>query len=110
MRIVCSDEAQKRLTVVPGTVSGQVGEQRHPAREVHALPLLGEAAADHHVDDLLARELRHLLQRGVDGEGREVVGPGVDQGALARAADRRARGGDDHCFRQRRSLPSGGGR
>ena len=83
---------------------GQPGEQRDAAGEVHALALLREAAADHHVDDLAAVELGHLLQRRVDREGGEVVGPGVDERALARAPDRRARGGDDHCFRQRRSL------
>ena len=33
----------------------ETGQQRHAPAEIHALPLLREAAADHHVDDLLAR-------------------------------------------------------
>ena len=58
MRIVCRLDAQKRLTVVPGTVVRQPGEQRGAAAEVHPLLLLREAAADHHVDDLLAAAAR----------------------------------------------------
>ena len=82
----------------------QIGEQRGAAREVHALAVLREPAADHHVDDLLARQLRDLLQRRVDRERGEVVGARVDERPLARPADRRARGGDDDCVRQRRTL------
>ena len=98
MRIVCSDEAQKRLTVVPGTVSGSPASSADAPGEVHALLLLREAAADHHVVDLARRQRRHLLERGLDGERGEVVGAGVDERALGGAADRRARGGDDHGF------------
>ena len=83
---------------------GQIGEQSCAAAEVHALPLLGEAAADHDVVDLTAVELGHLLQRGVDREADEVVGPRVHERPLLGAPDRRAGGGNDHCFRQRRSL------
>ena len=42
----------------------------------------GKAAADHHVDDLVARQLGHLLQRRVDRERGEVVGAGVDERPL----------------------------
>ena len=87
-----------------GNRLGQPGEQRRAAREVHPLPLLRKAAADHHVDDLAAVELGHLLQRGVDRERDEVVGTRVDERALARAADRRARRGDDDGLRHR-ALP-----
>jgi hypothetical protein len=84
---------------------GQPGEQCGAPAEVHPLLLLRKAAADHHVDDLGAVELGDLVQRGVDRERDEVVGPGVDQRALAGPPDGGADGGDDDCVRQRRSLP-----
>ena len=69
----------------PGHGLGQAREQRNPAREIHALAVLREPAADHHVDDLLARKLGHPLQRRVHREGSEVVGARVDERALFRA-------------------------
>ena len=73
----------------------EAGEQRDAPPEVHPLLLLREAAADHHVDDLLSRQLGHLLERGTDRERTQVVRAGVDQRSLGGAADRRARSGDD---------------
>ena len=98
MRIVCRLEAQKRLTVVPGTRVRQPGEERRAAGEVHPLALLREPAADHHVDDVGRVEARHLVDGGADDERDEVVGAGVDERALARAPDRRARRGCDDGF------------
>ena len=90
---------------------GQPGQERHAAAEVHALLRLGEAAADDHVDDLLARQLRHLVERGPDRERGEIVRTDVDERALGRAADRRARSGDDDGFAHARIyLRIAGGR
>ena len=83
----------------------QPGKQGDAPTEVHALFLLREAAADHHVDDLGRIELGDLLQRGVDGERGEIVGTSVDERALARATDRRSGGRDDHRFRHRVPPP-----
>jgi hypothetical protein len=49
---VCSPEAQKRLTVTPGTVFGQPGQQQADACHVHALLGLGHRAAGDDVADL----------------------------------------------------------
>ncbi len=48
----CTPELQKRLMVIAGTVSGQPGEERGQASDVHALLGLGHRAAE---DDVLAR-------------------------------------------------------
>ncbi len=77
---------------------GQPGQERDAPAEVHSLPLLREAAADDHVDDLLRRQLGNLVERRPEGEGGEVIGAGVDERALGRTADRRACSGDDHGF------------
>ena len=47
----CKPDEQKRLTVMPGTVSGKPGEQHADARDVHALLGLRHRAADDHVAD-----------------------------------------------------------
>ncbi len=59
---------------------------------------LREAAADHHVDDRPRAAPRAPSEHVVDREGEQVVGPHVGERPLRRAADRRARRGDDDGF------------
>ena len=77
----------------------QAGQERRAAGQVHSLLVLREPAADHHVDDVLSRQVRDASQRGVDRERDEVVRPRVDERALPGAADRRARCRNDDGFR-----------
>src|SRR5581483_9122507 len=74
-------------------------EDRHDAADVVALLARGQAAAAEQVLDLGVVELGHLLEHLADHVRGEVVGPDVDERALAGAADRGTAGGDDHCFR-----------
>jgi fermentation-respiration switch protein FrsA (DUF1100 family) len=103
MRVVCSDDEQYRLTVVPGSVS-YPEQHGHHAGHVEALLAAGQPAAQREVVDLGGVELGHLGQRGPDHLHREVVGPDGGERALERAADGRTCRGDDDCFRHR--LPS----
>jgi hypothetical protein len=52
MAMVCRPLEQKRLTVMPGTVTGQPGAQRDLARDVGAGGAFGVGAAHQHVLDL----------------------------------------------------------
>ena len=74
--------------------------QHHGHHPPHVEPLLParEAAAQHEVVDVLWIELGHLVQRGPDDRGGEVVRPQVDERALEGAADGRTAGGDDDGF------------
>src|SRR4029077_2080266 len=76
----------------------KAAEDRDDPPEVVTLLAAGQAAAADEVFDLGALELRQLLEHLRDDVGREVVGPDVDQGSLARAADRRAAQSGDHCI------------
>ncbi len=99
MRVVCSEEAQKRLTVRAGHVVVDARQQRRVAADVVARLALGEAAAHHHVDDRAASlELRVALDQRLQRHRRQVVGADRFQRPLDRPPDGRADGIDDHCF------------
>jgi hypothetical protein len=76
-------------------VSEQDGD--HPGH-VEALLAARQAAAQHQVADVRGIELRHLGQGGRHHLCGQVVGADAGERPLERSADRRPRGGDDHCF------------
>ena len=105
---------------------GAVAGDRRPGQVVHAeqdgddaahvvaLLAAGQAAAEHQVVDVGRVERGHLVQRGADDGGGEVVGPEVLQRPLEGAADGGAGGGDDdgfgHGSSTMRRAPADGGR
>jgi hypothetical protein len=84
IRMVCSDDEQYRLTVVPG--------------HVEALLAAGQPAAQDQVADVSGIELRHLGQGRRHHLRSQVVRADAGERALERSANRRPRGSDDHCF------------
>ena len=83
---------------------GEAGQERGAAGEVHALLLLREPAADHHVDDLVRIEPFHLPDRLLDREREQVVRADVQQRPLGGTPDRGADGADDDGFGHSSSL------
>ena len=79
----------------------QPGAQRCDAGHVHPLLGLGHGAAEDHVFNLFGIELRHALERALDGDGRQFIGTGGAQRALEGASYRRANGGGDDDFSHR---------
>ena len=73
MRVVCSDEAQYRLTVVPGSVVEPSGD-RDRRGHVEALLARRLGAAEHQVVDVGGVERGHLVERGPHDRRGEVVG------------------------------------
>ncbi len=69
--------------VIAGTVSGQPGEERGLAGDVHALLGLGHRAAEDHVVHRVGLEARD----GGDGRADRVGGQGVGAGVLELAAE-----------------------
>ena len=68
------------------------GPQRRDAGDVHPLLGFGHGAAEDHVFDLFGIELRHPLERALDGVGREIIGPGGAEGSFVGFADRGSNG------------------
>ena len=79
IRSVCSDEAQKRLTVRGGHVVVDPGQQRGVAADVVALLAVAEAAAHHDVVDGLGEVdvgvALHESLAGVSRRGRPRARP-----------------------------------
>ena len=94
--MVCNEEAQNRLTVVPGTESGRPPSNAAIRPDVEALFVMGQAATEHHVVNGPRIESRNFLHESPDAETGQIVGPDVDQGALIGASDGGAGGGNDH--------------
>ena len=86
-----------------GAVAGQRGagevvvshEHRDHAGHVEALLTAGQAAAEVEVVDVARVKLGHLVERGRDDGGREVIGAQRAERSLEGAADRGSSGGDD---------------
>ena len=96
MRIVWSDEAQKRLTVVPGTVSGSPASSA--ARRPRFMPCFSCGKPQPTITSTTSsRGTAAPLQHVVDREREQVVGPDVGE----RPLPRRARSA---CGTRRRSL------
>ena len=68
-----------------------------PGHVVAALAA-GQAAAEVEVVDRVRVEARHLVQRGLDDQRRQVVGAEVLERPLVGAADGGAGGGNDDCL------------
>jgi hypothetical protein len=81
MRIVCSDDAQKRLTVTAGR-GGRIQPQRRVAAHVVALLVVWEAAAHHHVVRLPEVDLRVALDERAQRDRCEIVGTEVAERSL----------------------------
>ena len=96
-----ADRLQRRRAVaVDGDAGdvGQAGEERRHAGDVVAGLAAGLAAAQDDVLDRLRVERGHLVEHGLDDEGRQVVGPALGEAALVGPPDGRAGGGDDDGF------------
>ena len=98
MRIVWRLEAQKRLTVVPAAEGGRSAS--NAARRPRFMPCRCSGKPQPTITSTISElvELGHLVECRANREGDEVVRSDVDERALARPPDRRARGGDDDCF------------
>jgi hypothetical protein len=68
------------------------------AADVEALRPLGEAGSHDDVVDLLAIELRHLLEQGLDAVSGHVVRPGLVERAAEGLGETGPCRGDDDCF------------
>ena len=99
-----SPDAHSRLTVTPATVSGRPASSAAQARDVAVVLARLVGAAEPDVLDLRPGDAG-ALDRGGDGERREVVGPHVGEPAAV-AADGRPHGGEDHRATHRPRLPS----
>ncbi len=77
--IVWSEEAQKRLTVVAGTLAGMPPSSEAGSCQVVTLLVMGEATTHHHIDHRGPIHLRDLFHEGVDGRSREIISPDLDE-------------------------------
>ena len=98
IRIVCSEDAQKRLTVTRRDVMVDAREQLRVAADVVTLLPVGEPAAHHDVVRLAEVDPRVALDEGAQRDRGEVVGPDVPQRPLHGAPDGRPDGVDDDRF------------
>ncbi len=85
------------MTVTPGTLLGSPAFLHNGAGHVHALRSLGKGAAEDHVVDESWIHVQSV-QRAVDGDRSEVLGPDVAEGSPVRFAHGGANGGDDKGF------------
>ena len=92
----------QRRRAVPGhRRAGQVivsEQHRDHAGHVEALLAAGQPAAQHEVLDVARIQLRYLGQGRSHQLRSQVIRADAGQRALERPANRRPRGGDDHCF------------
>ena len=89
----CSPEPHSRLTVWPGDLDGQSGQQqRHAGHVAVVLAGLVGAAEDHVVDEAGSMPARSTTARS-DGRGEVVRAHARERAAVA--PDRRAHGVDD---------------
>ena len=79
-------------------VVGQAGQQSADARDVHALLGLGHGAADDHILDFRAVDLRHLGHRFANHVGQQIVGPGIAKTALEGLGNRGSYCGNNVCI------------
>jgi hypothetical protein len=98
IRVVCGEEDQNRLTVVPGTVSRPELNGDSPG-DVAALLALRFRTSQVESIDLYRVESGALLQGGANGGGCEVVGAHVLQRAFEGTSDRRTGSGDNNGLR-----------
>ena len=99
MRIVCSDDEQKRLSVSAGDVMVDPGDQPGVAAEVEALLALVVRGAPHDVDGLGEVDVGVALLERDERHGGEVVGAHVLERSLHGTTDGRADGVDDDGLR-----------
>jgi hypothetical protein len=85
IRVLCSEDEQYLVIVVPGTESGHVV----------ALLAAGQPAAEDQVVNRGRVELRDLGQRGRDHLHGQIIGADAGQRSLERAPDRGTCGGDN---------------
>ena len=76
--------------------NGQAGAEGGDAGDVHPLLAFRHGAAEDDVFDFLRIKLRHALERGLDGDGREIVGTGGAEGAFEGASNGSAECGSDY--------------
>jgi hypothetical protein len=100
IRAACSEEAQNRLTVVPGNRVQTELNGDSPC-DVATLLALRFRTSEVEIVYLYGVELGHLFQGGTDGGGGEVVGAQLLQRAFERASDRGTGSGDDNGLRHR---------
>ena len=86
--MACSPDAQKRLMVMAETSTGMPA--RSDAMRATFMPCSASGMAQPMITSSISFliQLRHALQRALDGHGRQVVRPGSAQRALAGLADR----------------------
>ena len=98
MAIACRPEEQKRLMVIAETSTGNPARSDGDAGYVHPLLGFGRGAAEDHIFDFFGIDLRHALQRALDGDGGQFIGTGSAERAFEGASHGRANGGGDDDF------------
>src|ERR1019366_6361520 len=92
MAIACRPDEQKRLMVMAETSTGR------PARDVHALLDFRHGAAEDDIFDLFGIDLRHALERALDGHRGQIIGARRPQRSFVSLTHRRTHGTDDYDF------------
>ncbi len=85
-----------------GNFHRQSGAQRRDASHVHALLGFGRGAAKNHIFNLFGIDLRHAVERALDGDGGQFVGTGGAERAFEGASHRGTNGGNDYDFSHRK--------